>query len=151
MTTSYLVFRWLHIVSVVIAAGSNITFDIWLLRSMRDKALAAFTLRTMRGIVNFITIPVAMLILIFGVAMSSQFPLSIPWHMLGSILFLVLVVLVLGYSLMLNGMIKSAEKEGPGSAHFRSMTKGIIGLGAVIVLDVVFIGFLMVVKPTLWG
>jgi hypothetical protein len=29
--------------------------------------------------------------------------------------------------------------------------RGLIGLGAVIGLVVVFIGFLMVVKPTLWG
>ena len=90
MSTSYLVFRWLHIVSVVIAGGSNITFDVWLLRSMRDQATAGFTLRTMRGIVNFIAIPAAVLILIFGGMMDNQYPLTLPWHMLGMILFLIL-------------------------------------------------------------
>ncbi len=151
MSTMYLVWRWLHIVSVVIAGGSTITFDIWLARSMRDKALSSFTLRTIRGIVNFLTVPAAVLILIFGATMSSTYPLSIPWHMIGTILYVVLVVFVLGYSLMLTRQIKIAESEGPQSPRYASGIKSIVSLGTLNIAIVVLIGFFMVVKPRLWG
>jgi uncharacterized membrane protein len=150
-TTSYLVWRWLHIVSVVIAGGSTITFSIWLMRSMGDQTKASFTLRTIRGIVNFLTVPAAILILIFGATMSHIFPLSVPWHMIGFILYLILVVLVLAYSLLVNREAGIVEKEGPKSPRFVSGIKGIVSLGTLNILIVVAIGFFMVVKPTLWG
>ena len=150
----FLILKWLHVLSAIIAVGANATYGIWLARAGRDAAHLPFTLRTVKMIDDRMANPSYALLLITGLAMvfTVPFPITTPWIMSGLILYGVLFVIGLfGYTPTLRKQIALAESEGPQSAAYQAMARRGTILGIVLAVIAVAVVFLMVTKPPLWG
>ena len=150
---SYLILKWLHILSAIIALGANITYFLWLFRMDKSRESLLFTLRTIKIMDDWIANPAYVLAFFTGAGMLGIAGLSYatPWVLTAVIIYAVVSVLGLFvYSPMLKKQIKLAESVGPDSAEYKRAASRGIYLGAFITALVVMITFLMVVKPQLW-
>jgi uncharacterized membrane protein len=55
----YLILKWLHILSAVLAVGANATYFIWLRASTQDKASTRFALNGIERLGSWPTQPTA--------------------------------------------------------------------------------------------
>lgn len=150
----YLILKWLHVLSAIVALGANFTYFIWLTRASRSPDMLLFTLRTVKIVDDRMANPAYGLSLITGLAMVfvSGWSLSTPW-ILSALVLYVIVALVgaLGYTRTLKQQIELAERVGPDSEEYAAVARRGINLGIVLGVLVVTIVYLMVTKPQLWG
>jgi uncharacterized membrane protein len=146
--------KWLHILSAIIAVGSNVTYGVWITRATRTPENLAFTLRGIKLIDDRIANPAYGLLLITGLSMvfTVSFSLTTPWLMTALILYALLVVIGLfGYSPTLRRQIQLIESYGLDSTEYRAMANRGTVLGILLAILAVSIIYLMVVKPPLWS
>jgi len=144
----------LHILLMVAAVGTNITYAIWIQRATADRDALPFTLRGISVLDTRVSLPAYVLLLVTGLAMVivDDLPFDTPWLLTSLILWLSLILIgFLGYTPTLRKQIELAEREGPDgegykAAAWRGTVLGIIA--AVIVLAIIS---LMVFKPALWA
>lgn len=114
----YLLLKWLHVLAAIVAIGTNVTYGIWIARASRNPDVLPFTLRGIKLIDDRIANPAYGALLITGLLMvfSLRLSLTIPWLLIASILY-VLVVLVglLGYTPTLRRQIQVSDRKGFGS------------------------------------
>jgi uncharacterized membrane protein len=150
----YLLLKWLHILSAIVAVGANITYGIWLARGRRNPDALPFTLRGIKLIDDRLANPAYGLLLITGLLMAyvGGLPLTTPWLLTALVLY-VIVALVgfIGYSPTLRRQIEVLDREGIQSANYQSLAEHGANLGRVLAVLVTSIIFLMVVKPALWA
>jgi uncharacterized membrane protein len=146
--------KWLHVLSAVIAVGSNATYGIWIALASRDAKALPFTLRTIKIIDDRLANPAYGVLLITGLAMAFflPVPLTTPWLLTALVLFVIMGALAaFGYTPTLKNQIRLIEEKGPASPEFEAASKRGRLLGMILGLFAVAILFLMVVKPALWG
>lgn len=151
---TYLLLKWLHVVSAIVAVGANATYGIWIARGRRQPQTLSFALRGVKLIDDRLANPAYGFLLITGLAMAftSKLPLSTPWLSLGMTLYVVLVLVgLLGYTPTLKQQITVLEREGADSVAYRRLSRRGARLGAVLGVLALGIVFLMVVKPALWA
>ncbi len=150
----YLLLKWLHILSAIVAVGANVTYGIWLVRASRQPDALPFTLLGIKLIDDRLANPAYGLLLVTGLLMvfTVGMPLTTPWLLTALVLF-VLVGLVgaLGYTPTLRRQIQLLDSEGVHSPGYQAAARQGIILGGVLVVLVIVIVYLMVVKPGLWG
>ncbi|MGH8651903.1 MAG: DUF2269 family protein [Gammaproteobacteria bacterium] len=114
----YLLLKWLHVLAAIVAIGTNVTYGIRIARASRNPDVLPFTLRGIKLIDDRIANPAYGALLITGLLMvfSLRLSLTIPWLLIASILY-VLVVLVglLGYTPTLRRQIQVSDRKGFGS------------------------------------
>ena len=145
--------KWLHVLSAIIAVGSNVTYGIWITRATRKPDDLAFTLRGIKFIDDRLANPAYGLLLITGLSMvfTTSFSLTTPWLMTALILYAILVVIGLfGYTPTLRHQIQLIESHGPDSFEYRSIANRGMVLGILLAILAITIVYLMVVKPPLW-
>ena len=150
----YLTFKWVHILLTIIAVGANISYAVWIQRATIDKGALPFTLRGIRLIDARIANPAYFLILVTGISMVLVGGLSLttPWILLALILWLLGVLLgVFGYTPTLREQISLAENEGADGEGYKAVAWRGTYLGIALGVLVLFILYLMVFKPALWG
>ena len=146
----FLLLKWLHVLSAIVALGSNITYGIWITRATRKPEVLPFTLRGIKLIDDRLANPAYGLLLITGLLMTFVLPLPLttPWIMAALVLYVIVVLLaILGYTPTLRRQIQTLESEGLASASYQSLARRGTMLGAVLGVLVITIVFLMVVKP----
>ncbi len=146
----FLLLKWLHVLSAIVAVGANVTYGIWIARASAQPEVLPFTLRGIKLIDDRVANPAYGLLLVTGLLMvfTAHLSLTMPW-LLGGLALYVVVLLVglLGYTPTLKRQIQALEAEGFGSANYRALAlRGTI-LGIVLAVLVIIIVFLMVVKP----
>lgn len=150
----YLSLKWIHILAAVIALGTNLTYSIWLMRTVNNPDQLLFTLKTIKLLDDKVANPAYILSLITGLGMVfvSGWSLTTPWLMLSVVLYSVVVVLGLfGYTPTLNKQIAIVEGGGIFTEAYTAVARRGTLLGVVLGVLVVSIIFLMVFKPLLWG
>lgn len=114
----YLLLKWLHVLAAIVAIGANVTYGMWIARASRNPDVLPFTLRGIKLIDDRIANPAYGALLITGLLMvfGLRLSLTIPWLLIASILY-VLVVLVglLGYTPTLRRQIQVSDRKGFGS------------------------------------
>lgn len=82
----------------------------------------------------------------------AKLDITTPW-ILTSLVGLILVAIIGlgGYSPTLRWQITTAENDGPNSVDYAAVARRGNNLGALIILLVVSITYLMAIKPPLWG
>ena len=139
---------------VIAAIGPSSTNAVWIQNAMANRAALPFTLRTIKWINDFISIPAIGLLVIVGIWLVSTAGLSLsqPWILLSLISWLAVFLLALfGYRPTLARQIAVAESDDPNKEEYdfvawRSTIIGIIiGVFALVAI------FLMVFQPALWG
>lgn len=148
------ILKWFHIVLVIIATGANATYAIWIQRGTIDKTALPYTLRGVKLIDDRVANPAYVLVLLTGLGMvlTANIELSRPWILLSIILwFAGLLIAVFGYTPTLRKQIAEAEAGGADSEGYQATAWRGTVLGIVLGVMVLFIIYLMVFKPALWG
>lgn len=148
------VLKWFHILLVIVAVGANATYAIWIQRGTIDKGALSYSLRGVQFLDSRISNPAYVLILLTGVGMvlTANIPLTTPWILLSIILwFAGLLLGVFGYTPTLRKQIAAAESHGAGSPEYTAVAWRGTVIGIVLGVILLFILYLMVFKPTLWG
>jgi uncharacterized membrane protein len=146
--------KWLHVLSAVLAVGSNATYGIWIGLASRDIKALPFTLKTIKIIDDRLANPAYGALLITGLAMAFFLPIPIttPWLLTALVLFVIMGLLaVLGFTPVLKNQIRLIEEKGATSPEFQAASTRGRRLGMLLGLFAVAILYLMVVKPSLWG
>lgn len=150
----YPVFKWIHVLSAIAALGSNFTFAIWLVRASRTPQALVYTLQTIKLIDERLANRAYGLLLITGLIMVflGSWALTTTWLITALVLYLVVGTLAFfGFRPALHKQIRLAETSGPQSAEYREAARRVAVFGAITVMLVVTIVFLMVTKPQLWA
>src|SRR5258708_25987112 len=150
----FLLLKWLHVLSAILAVGSNATYGIWIALASRNRDALPFTLKTIKTIDDRLANPAYGALLITGLLMAWTLPLPLttPWMLTALALFVVVGIAgFLGFTPSLKRQIALLEKRGPASAEFQAEAGRGRMLGIFLGLLAIGIVFLMVVKPTLWG
>ena len=151
MFSWYLLLKFIHIASAVVAVGANITYGVWAARAAREPVHAAFVLKAIKFLDDRIANPsygvlfVTGLIMIFAGHWGFQL-----WVVVAVVLFI--GIAVLGFAIftpLLRNQIKLADAGETASPDFSRLSQRSRTLGPILGLLVVVILVMMVFKPTL--
>ncbi len=150
----FLILKTIHVLSAIIAVGTNITYRMLIAGAVRQPEVLVFTLKSIRRLDMRLANPAYGLLLISGLAMAFTvpFPLTTPWILTALILYaLVAVVGIVVYAPIFRRQIQFAEREGLQGASYREEARKSSTLGLLVIALTVVIVILMVTKPALWG
>jgi hypothetical protein len=145
---------YIYLLLLIVAAGPNITYAVWIRRATANRETLPFTLQSIKIINDRIVLPATALAWITWVGMvyvSGQSLLT-PWVLLTSIFWLVaLLIGLLGYSPAIRKQIALAESSAADDDEYKSAAwRGMI-LGIVIGILFLLLLLLMAFQPVLWG
>ena len=146
----YLILKYLHVLMAIVAVGFNASYPIWFARARSEPAAALTVLRGIKVLDDRFANPAYGLLLVLGLAMvfTAGIPLTTLWIAASLVLYVVLVlVAVIGYTPTLKGQIAALEAGGLDSADYLRLNRRGNIVGAILLLDVLVIIFLMVAKP----
>ncbi len=149
---AFLIVKYIHILSAIVAVGLNISYAIWILRAQREPAHTAFALKGIKFLDDRIANPAYGVLLFTGLLMVVLLPVPVTtlWIVIALILYAVLLVLAFTqYTPTLRNQIKLAEAGDTTSADFSRLAKRGQLLGQTLGLIVLVILAMMVFKPHL--
>ena len=139
---------------VIAAIGPSSTNAVWIQNAMANRAALPFTLRTIKWINDYISVPAIGLLVLVGIWLVNTAGLSLSqsWILLTLVLRVAAFLLGLfGYRPSLARQITLAESVGGDSQEYDSVAWRSMIIGIIIgVLALVAI-FLTVFQPVLWG
>lgn len=152
MFSLYLVLKFLHVASAIVAVGSNITYGVWSVRAAGDPVTTTFALKGIKFLDDRIANPAYAVLLITGLVMifAGHWSITALWIVIALVLFLAVAVLGIAfYSPLLRNQIRLAEAGQTSSAEYARLA-GLSrrfgpGLGVIVVVILV----MMVFKPSL--
>jgi len=149
--TLYLVLKFIHILSAIVAVGANITYGVWNARISSEPNHAAFTLKGIRFIDNRIANPAYGVLLLTGLVMVfMDWKITDLWVIVSLVGFIAIAVLgVAGFTPLLRNQIKLAEAGDTSSSEYVRLANRSRALGPLLGILVVVILVTMVFKPTL--
>ncbi len=138
-----------HLVLAVVAVGTNLSFPIWTFLAERDGRSLAFTLRAVRWVDRWVTIPAYLLTAVSGVALVAVErvdPLAL-WIAGSTALFVALMVLGFAAYRPVSRLRLAAAARGPRDAAYRSASRRAAALDVAILGAALAILVLMVARP----
>ena len=151
MFSWYLVFKYIHILSAIVAVGANITYGVWNARIAGDPAQASFVLKGIRFLDNRIANPAYGVLFVTGLIMVfAEWKITDFWVIVAIVLF-VAVAAIGGavFTPLLRNQIKLAEAGDTTSPEFTRLANRSRTLGLILAILVLVILVMMVFKPTL--
>ena len=141
----------LHILSAMIAVGTNVSYLIWLRRAVVVPESREFTLATVRILETRLAIPAYLIALATGFALipAMSYPFNTPWIELSILLWIVIMALG-GFHARVVKRQLAANAESDSDAYESGHAKARILL-ALMALCSLGTLYLMVAKPPLWG
>jgi uncharacterized membrane protein len=145
------VVKLLHILFVITAVGSNITYGIWQGIAGSDVERGRFVLRGIKFIDDRVANPAYILVLITGLVMAGwHYSYSTRWIIAAIILFVIVLLLGLAvYSPALVRQIEVLDREGNQTPSYRRANLRATLVGIAIFIPILAILFLMINKPSL--
>jgi uncharacterized membrane protein len=151
MFSWYLVLKFIHILSAIVAVGSNITYGVWSIRASGEPAQTAFALKGIKFLDDRIANPAYGVLLLTGLIMmfAGNWGFAL-WIVIALILFAAIVVLGLAfYSPLLKNQIRLAEAGETSSPEYVRLANLSRRFGPGLGVIVLVILVLMVFKPHL--
>ncbi|HEV8596869.1 MAG TPA: DUF2269 family protein [Candidatus Dormibacteraeota bacterium] len=151
MFSWYLVLKFLHILSAVVAVGSNITYGIWNVRAAGDPSHMGFALKGIKFIDDRIANPAYGVLLLTGLIMmfAGNWGFAL-WIIIALILFAAVIVLGIAfYSPLLKNQIRLVEAGETASPEFARLSALSRRFGPGLGIIILAILVLMVFKPHL--
>ncbi|HET8569612.1 MAG TPA: DUF2269 family protein [Candidatus Limnocylindria bacterium] len=139
-----------HLLAVVLALGTNLTFPLWVRAGERDPAHLPFVLRRVRWLDRFVAIPGYAVAALSGLALAlaGGFPLTSTW--LAASIAIYLAVALLGfvaYRPVSRARLAALERGGPEDPAYLAARGRARVLDAVVIGGVLVILVLMLAKP----
>lgn len=150
MPVLFLVIKYAHILSAIVAVGFNISYAVWIARAQRDSAHLDFALRGVKFLDDYVANPAYILLLVSGLGMVwvSGYHLSQFWLWGALVLFGALAVMGFGfYTPTLRRQIQTLADKGAESIEYRRIASRSTALGITLGVIVAIILALMVFKP----
>ena len=148
----YMIVKYVHILSAIIAVGLNVSYAVWIIRAQRNPEHTAFTLKGIKFLDDRIANPAYGVLLLTGIVMvfMAGYAITTLWIDVALVLFVVLTVLALTqYTPTLRNQIKLAETGDMSSVDYVRLAKRGQVLGQVLGVTVLVILAMMVFKPIL--
>lgn len=152
MFSFYLLLKFIHILSAIVAVGANITYGVWNARGAREPAHLGFMLKGVKFLDDRIANPAYLLLAITGVAMIivNHWSITSLWIIVAIVLFVVVAGLGFGvFTPLLRNQIRLFDAGDTTSAEFLRLANRSRTLGPILGILVVVILAMMVFKPTL--
>lgn len=140
----------LHILSAMIAVGTNVSYLIWMRRAVVVPESREFTLTTVRILETRLAIPAYVIALATGVGLvlATPYPFNTPWIELSILLWVAIMAIGGFHARVIKRQLAIADTDSDAyeSGHAK-------GRALMILLALCAIGtlYLMVAKPALWG
>lgn len=144
--------KFVHVTLAIVAVGFNLSYAIWIVRSMRDPEHLGFVMRTIRWIDARVANPAYGVLLLTGLLMAylAPYPLTTFWIAAALVLYAAIALLgILVIAPNFRAQLRALETDGAASDVFRRAATRGRAFGLAVSLAVVVIVFLMVTKPTL--
>ena len=152
MTATATTLLTLHILSAMLAVGTNISYLIWLRRAVLVPESREFTLTTVRILETRLAIPAYAIALATGVGLvltSSVHSFGTPWIDVSIALWVAIMALGGFHSRVVKRQLAAAD-DSDSDAYESGHARGRVLL-ALIALCALATLYLMVAKPALWG
>jgi uncharacterized membrane protein len=140
--------KLLHILSVIVAVGANVTYQAWLGYAGQDPARLTFAIEGIRRLDRSIANPAYILVFITGVLMvlTGQYSFETGWLAAGIVLYL--LVAVIGITVFAPAIRRQLElAPTPTSPEYQAIAQRTRILGWLSTVIVFIIVWLMVIKP----
>src|SRR3979411_476417 len=105
----FLIVKYVHILSAIIAVGLNVSYAMWIIRAQRNPEHTAFTLKGIKFLDDRIANPAYGVLLVTGILLvfMAGYSITALWIDIALVLFVVLAVLALTqYTPTLRSQIK---------------------------------------------
>jgi uncharacterized membrane protein len=149
---AFLIVKYIHILSAIIAVGLNISYAVWIVRAQNEPSLTTFALKGIKFLDDRIANPAYGVLLLTGLLMVFLVPYQILTFWIDAALVLYVLLILVGvtqYTPTLRSQIKLAEGGDTSSAEFMRLSRRGQVLGQVLAVIVLLILVLMVFKPHL--
>jgi uncharacterized membrane protein len=148
----YLPLKLVHVLSAILAVGTNITYFVWL-RVMRDRSQPeqSFALRTVAFLDSRLANPGYVVLPITGVAMVLVGDLGFTTFWIALAIGLYILVGVLAGAVFVPSfrrLTRIVEEDGPAAAAYADAARQTLTRGLITMTPVAVILYLMVLKPT---
>ena len=145
--------KYLHVLFVITAVGSNLTYAVWGALAKRDKDHLGFALRGIKFLDDRVANPAYGGVLVTGLAMAFLGPYSLTETLfvkLGLIGYIMVAGIAVGfYSRTLRRQITTLDSDGWDSPAYQALDRRSTIVGIVLAVLVLLIVLDMVVKPGL--
>ena len=150
-TIPYEILKYIHILAAIVAVGANITYGVWSVRSRREPAHLAFTIKGIQFLDNRIANPAYGVLFLTGVAMVIVGGIGPKlWVIVAVILFVAIAVIGFAYFTPLVRRQLALLDAGDGSsAEFERLARRNAMIGPILGLLVLIILGMMVFQPSL--
>ncbi|HKW70935.1 MAG TPA: DUF2269 family protein [Candidatus Dormibacteraeota bacterium] len=151
MFTWYLVLKYIHIFSAIVAVGSNITYAVWSVRAQGEPSHFAFAFKGIKFIDDRLANPAYGVLFLTGLIMvfAGNWGFKL-WVVAAIVLFVAVAAIGFGYfTPLLRNQIKLAEAGETSSPEFERGLRRNQVIGPLLGVLVAIILVLMVFKPTL--
>jgi len=143
--------KWLHVVSISIGFGSNITHIFWIIAANRDPVHRANILRLIKKIDDRLAVPAWILATICGATMWLwQWPTNTSWVIVSLVLTLLLSGMGIAFGPFMYKWIGLAKISSPDNQPLVTLSRRLTIWWIGISVMVFFVLYLMVFKPALW-
>lgn len=151
MFSWYLVLKFIHILSAIVAIGASATYGVWAARMAREPAHASFALKGIKFIDNRIANPAYGVLFLSGLIMvfAGNWGFQL-WVVVAIVLFI--AIAVLGFAVvapLVRDQIRLADAGDTASPEFRRIAARSRTIGPTLGILVLVILAMMVFKPTL--
>jgi len=145
----FLFLKSLHVLSAIVAVGSNATYGLWSARARRaSPADLGFALRGIKFIDDSMANPAYGVLLVTGLIMAfTTYDIVRTWILIGIGLFLVAAVGGLFYGRTLAQQIAVLDSHGADSPEYAAVDARARGIGIFLAVALVAVVFVMVFKP----
>lgn len=138
-----------HVLAVIVAVGSNVTYGIWLHLAGSDRERILFAIRGVRWIDRRVALPGYLVAFVTGVAMvlTGMWRFDQGWILVSIVLYL--VTALAGFTLFapaIRRQVAEAERD-PRTDGYEAAARQTARLGVLTVGIVTLISVLMVTKP----
>src|SRR4051794_11543448 len=144
----YLILLYLHILSAIVAVGSNITYGAWSVRARTDPAHIGFTLKGIRFLDNRIANPAYGVLLLTGILMVvvGHLPVQL-WIIVAVILFVAIAVIgAVVFTPLVRRQIALVDAGDTTSPEFERLARRSALIGPLLGVIVLVILGMMVFK-----
>ncbi len=147
----YIGLKWLHIGSVCIAFGSNVTHIFWIFAANSDPIHRANILRLIKKIDDRLAVPAWVVATICGAAMWLwRWPVNSSWVIVSLVLTVILSIMGIAFGPFMYKWIGLAKDPDPDNQPLSTLSRQLTIWWICIVATVFFVLYLMVFKPILW-
>ncbi len=150
-TIPYEILKYVHILAAIVAVGANITYGVWSVRSRREPAHLAYTIRGIQFLDNRIANPAYGVLFLTGLAMVIVGGIGLKlWVVVAVILFVAIAVIGFAYfTPLVRRQLALLDAGDASSAEFERLARRNAMIGPILGLLVLIILGMMVFQPSL--